>query len=151
MTVSTIVKSIVSRSEQETIDAGAELASALRPGDLVACYGELGAGKTRFIKGACRGLGVTAHVTSPTFTIVNEYAGSGVAVFHFDFYRIEGVHELREIGFDEYLDRGGICLIEWPERVAPLLPADRFDVYVSPGESAAERMIRIERMNGGAI
>jgi tRNA threonylcarbamoyladenosine biosynthesis protein TsaE len=144
MSATSLSTSEVTHSEEQTIDAGASFARRLRPGDIVACYGELGSGKTRFIKGACRGLGVSGHVTSPTFTIVNEYAGGAVTVFHFDFYRMASTLELREIGFDDYLNRGGICLIEWAERVAEFLPRPRYDVHLVAGEAENDRSIRIE-------
>ena len=138
-------ESYLSRSEKETIEMGSKFASRLLPGDVVALYGDLGSGKTRFIKGICMGLGVTAHVSSPSFTIINEYTGTNLRIHHFDFYRLESVKELNEIGFNEYLDDNGICVIEWADRVKNLLPPDRYDVYFDFGEEIQIRKINIER------
>jgi len=138
-------ESYLSRSEKETIELGSKFARRLLPGDVVALYGDLGSGKTRFIKGICMGLGVAAHVSSPTFTIINEYTGTNFRIHHFDFYRLESVQELREIGFNEYLDDNGICVIEWADRVKNLLPPDRYDVYFSFGEENQIRKISIKR------
>jgi len=138
----------LSHSEEETIDTGIKLARQLSPHDVVALFGDLGSGKTRFIKGICRGLGVIEHVSSPTFTILNEYDGNGLKIHHFDFYRLGSLSELREIGFDEYLEGEGVCLIEWADRVQGLLPADRYDVHLSFGESPENRRIVIEKLRG---
>jgi tRNA threonylcarbamoyladenosine biosynthesis protein TsaE len=137
---------IVTHSERETVSLGKRFAKRLRPGDVVATYGELGTGKTRFIKGICEGLGVHKHVTSPTFTIINEYEFSGGVVYHLDFYRVESLDEIRDTGFEEYLTLGGICLIEWADRVRPLLPDHRYDVTFSPGTDENCRTIVIEEL-----
>src|ERR1700741_4926884 len=99
----------------ETIQVGAEFARHLKTGNVVALFGDLGTGKTHFIKGICRGLGVHEHVASPTFTIVNEYDTAGVKICHFDCYRLKSDAELRDIGFDEYVSGDNICLIEWAD------------------------------------
>lgn len=105
-------------SPDETQALAARLARLLRPGDVVVLSGDLGAGKTTFVKGLALGLGIDpAEVVSPTFTLINEYPGE-IWLFHFDLYRLEDGRELAELGFDEYLERGGICAIEWG---APLL------------------------------
>ena len=109
--------------------------------------GELGSGKTRFIKGICKGLGVTEHVASPTFTIVNEYYLAGTAIYHFDFYRVESLVEIREIGFDEYLSSSdAICLIEWADRVREILPPRRYDVHIRLGKDNDTREIIIDEL-----
>ncbi len=136
---------IRSESEAQTRRAGEDLASSLVAGDIVACYGDLGTGKTRFIQGVCHGLGVGEHVASPTFTIVNEYRGSRMPVYHFDFYRLRSALELRQIGFSDYLVRGdGVSLIEWPEKVTSELPPGRYDVRIAFGDVPEERVISIE-------
>ena len=138
----------LTNGEQETIDLGASFAKTkLKLGDVVALIGELGSGKTRFIKGICSGLGVSEHVSSPSFTIVNEYASKVGKIFHFDFYRIASPSELSEIGFDDYIYDEGICLIEWADRVKDLLPPNRYDVLFTLGDSETVREIVINKMN----
>lgn len=114
----------ISRSEAETEDLGRRLAGLLPLGAVVAYRGSLGMGKTVFTRGLARGLGCAGRVTSPTFTIVNEYEGSGPPLFHFDMYRLNGAGDLFDIGWEDYLDRGGICAVEWSERVEEALPAE---------------------------
>ena len=107
---------IHTNTEAETEAAGATFAEGLQPGAVVAMYGDLGAGKTAFVRGMARGLGITARVQSPTFTIVNEYEGEK-PLFHFDMYRLGSADELFDIGWEDYLARGGICAVEWSENV----------------------------------
>lgn len=135
---------LITNSEQATIDAGAAFAERLLPGDVVALYGDLGSGKTRFAKGISRGLGVTENVTSPTFTIINEHRNGRMSLFHFDCYRIRTVAELDELGFEEYLDGGGVTLIEWAELVEERLPELRYNVRIEPGATEQQRTITIE-------
>jgi tRNA threonylcarbamoyladenosine biosynthesis protein TsaE len=133
----------VTRSEAETIALGRSLAPRLRPGDVVCLDGDLGAGKTRFVQGVCSGLGVRGHVTSPTFTIMNRYDGAAVPVYHFDFYRIRSLDELTDLGFTEYRDGGGICLIEWAAKADGLLPERRYDIQMSLGPDEESRIIEL--------
>jgi len=105
-----------------TIAAGESLAAEVRAGDVIALTGGLGAGKTHFTKGLVRGLGGGEEVTSPTFTLVHEYRSGRLPVFHFDFYRMEKAGEVTDIGWDEYLDAGGVCVVEWADRFPALLP-----------------------------
>ena len=135
---------VVTHSESETAAQGESLARRLKLGDVVAVYGELGSGKTHLIQGICRGLGVRDHVVSPTFTIVNEYVAGALSVYHFDLYRINSLREIVEIGFEEYVEGEGICLIEWAEKAAPLLPARRYDISMAPGSDVNSRTISIE-------
>jgi len=107
---------------------GAKLAGVLRAGDLVVLAGPLGAGKTALVQGIARGLGCGDRVTSPTFTIVNEYADG--RLFHVDFYRLERREELDAIGFDDYFARGGVIVVEWADRFPEALPAERLDVRI---------------------
>ncbi|ARA94188.1 MAG: tRNA (adenosine(37)-N6)-threonylcarbamoyltransferase complex ATPase subunit type 1 TsaE [Bacteroidetes bacterium] len=110
-------------SEAETRALGAELAPRLSPGDVVALYGDLGAGKTQLVKGICAALGVDPTlVSSPTFTIVQEYAGHTGPLYHIDAYRIADPAEFFELGYEEYFYGEGLCFVEWPERVEALLP-----------------------------
>ena len=119
-----------------SLDRLGEVADALirYAGDVrvLAFYGEMGAWKTTFIKSLCTGLGVHGPVTSPTFSIVNEYPGpSGNRIYHFDFYRLKQEREAVEIGLEEYLESGQWCLLEWPEKVLNLLPNPRIDVRIT--------------------
>lgn len=107
---------VLTKNEQETEQLGAEFAKKLVPGDVIAMYGGLGSGKTAFVRGLARGLGLSGRVSSPTFTIVNEYLGE-IPLFHFDMYRLTDSDELFEIGWEDYLNRGGICVVEWSEIV----------------------------------
>ncbi len=129
---------VITNSEQETEAAGAALARELAPGDVVAMYGDLGAGKTAFVRGMARGLGLSCHVQSPTFTIVNEYEGD-VPLFHFDMYRLSGAEELFDIGWEDYLDRGGVCAVEWSERVEDAFDGTEYTVALrKTGEKSRE-------------
>ena len=138
----------LSHSETETEAAGQALAAKLRPGDVVAYRGDLGAGKTAFTRGLARGLGCHGRVTSPTFTIVNEYEGP-TPLFHFDLYRLGGEEELWDIGWEDYLARNGVCAVEWSEIAPGALPENT--VYVTlrrrPG-AEEEREILVEGVEG---
>lgn len=114
-------------SPQDTFSLGQRMGKLLLPGSLILLYGELGAGKTTLAKGIARGLGVEAPVTSPTFTIVNEYMGR-VPFYHMDFYRLEEPEEAYELGLEEYIHGQGITVIEWPEKVREMLPAEVLEV-----------------------
>jgi tRNA threonylcarbamoyladenosine biosynthesis protein TsaE len=114
---------------KETRDFGASFSRRLIGGDLVCLRGDLGAGKTTCIQGICAGLDIAQPVTSPTFTLINEYRGS-LPVFHFDFYRIHNESEVIDLGLGEYFYGEGICLIEWPERIESLLPAKRYEIHL---------------------
>lgn len=131
-----------SASEQETEAIGAELAQRLVPGTVVAFTGDLGAGKTAFVRGMARGLGVPARVTSPTFTIVNEYEGGRLPLFHFDLYRIGSEDELFDIGWEDFLRRGGICAVEWSENVEGAL-SEAILIEIRRGSTDTERSITI--------
>ena len=134
-----------SRSEAETEALGRRLAAVLAPGAVVAYRGDLGMGKTAFTRGLARGLGYEGRVTSPTFTIVNEYEGGGLPLFHFDMYRLEDAGDLFDIGWEDYLDRGGVCAVEWSERVEEALPEDAVTVSIARSpEDERWREITIE-------
>jgi tRNA threonylcarbamoyladenosine biosynthesis protein TsaE len=117
------VATIISHSVEETAAFGRSMASTLRRGDVLALCGDLGAGKTHFVKGIAAGLGGGDIVTSPTFTLIHEYTGGRLPLFHFDFYRLENETEAIKIGLEEYLDGEGACAIEWAEKFPALLPA----------------------------
>ena len=107
----------ITKSPSETEAVGAALARVLQPGAVIAYRGDLGAGKTAFPRGLAKGLGVKENVTSPTFTIVNEYLSGSMPLFHFDMYRLGSEDELFDIGWEDYLERGGVCAVEWSENV----------------------------------
>lgn len=123
------MESFISNSERETEQFAQSFAKRLSRGSVIAFEGSLGAGKTAFVRGLARGLGCTDSVSSPTFAIVNEYDGE-IPLFHFDMYRIETLGELYSIGFFEYLERGGICAIEWSENIYSALPDDSIFVCI---------------------
>ena len=112
---------ITTHSADETQALGQRLAKRLLPGDVIAYFGDLGAGKTALTRGIAQGLGVTDLVTSPTYTIVNEYLTGRIPLFHFDMYRLGSSDELFDIGWEDYLTRGGVCAVEWSENVEDAL------------------------------
>ena len=120
---------IISKSEAETEAAGERFARTLPDSAVVALYGDLGAGKTAFVRGMARGMGIAAHVSSPTFTIVNEYLGAR-ELYHFDMYRLGSADELFDIGWEDYLGRGGVCAVEWSENVADAFEGDEITVRI---------------------
>ena len=107
----------ITHSPEETEKIGEALAKSLQPGTILAYRGDLGAGKTAFTRGIARGLGCKETVTSPTYTIVNEYLGGRLPLFHFDMYRLASSDDLWDIGWEDYLDREGVCAVEWSENV----------------------------------
>jgi len=132
----------ITNSPAETEAVGAALAGVLRPGTILAYRGDLGAGKTAFTRGLARGLGCGDMVTSPTYTIVNEYLSGRMPLFHFDMYRLGSSDDLWDIGWEDYLDRGGVCAVEWSENVEDALE-DAVTVTIEKlGEDA--RRITIE-------
>ena len=132
----------ISRSEQETERLGERLAASLPAGAVVAMYGDLGAGKTAFVRGMARGMGLDCRVSSPTFTIVNEYLGERELI-HFDMYRLSGAEELFDIGWEDYLARGAVCAVEWSENVQDAFFGDEIRVTIEK-RSDSERRITIE-------
>ncbi len=116
-------------SEAETEELGSRLAAALPGGSVVAMYGDLGAGKTAFVRGMARGMGLSCRVSSPTFTIVNEYLGPRELI-HFDMYRLSGADELFDIGWEDYLGRGAVCAVEWSENVRDAFFGDEITVSI---------------------
>ena len=134
----------VTHSPEQTQALGQRLAAALWPGAVVAFTGDLGAGKTAFVAGMAKGLGIEERVTSPTFTIVNEYEGGRLPLFHFDMYRLGSAEELFHIGWEDYLALGGVCAVEWSEHVAEALEEDAIRVDMARGDGENGRVIRIE-------
>jgi len=113
---------IISHNPEETFALGIQCAASLRRGDVLALAGDLGAGKTQFSKGLAAGLGVECDVTSPTFTLIHEYPGGRLPLFHIDLYRLEDEEEVLGIGLDEYLEGDGVTVIEWADKFSSLMP-----------------------------
>ena len=132
----------LSHSPEETEQLGEQLGRTLRPGSVVAYRGDLGMGKTAFTRGLARGLGCTCRVTSPTFTIVNDYSGA-LPLFHFDMYRLDSSDDLFDIGWEDYLSRGGVCAVEWSERVEDAMPDDTLWVSIARGTGENDRIITV--------
>ena len=121
---------IQTSSPEATIDFGKRFATQLKPNDLITLYGDLAAGKTTFTKGVCEYLNADQAATSPTFTLINEYAGD-MPIFHFDCYRIKHPDEIIMLGFKEYLEKDGVVLIEWPEQIAKHIPEDSIELHIN--------------------
>ncbi len=138
---------VITKSPEQTELLGKKLAELLRPGDVIAYYGDLGAGKTAFTRGLAAGLGIREAVTSPTYTIVNEYLSGRMPLFHFDMYRLSSSEELFDIGWEDYLARGGVCAVEWSENVADAL-TDAISITIE--KDPAQRDWRKITIEGGA-
>ncbi|MBQ3378740.1 MAG: tRNA (adenosine(37)-N6)-threonylcarbamoyltransferase complex ATPase subunit type 1 TsaE [Clostridia bacterium] len=139
-----------SNSQKQTEYIAAQFAKKLKAGDTVALFGDLGAGKTAFVRGIAQALGVSEHVTSPTFVILNEYPGK-LTLYHFDMYRLEGAgeDELNDVGFFEYAGGDGVCAIEWSEYIEDFLPDGCFRVTITlTDEDERARRITITREGG---
>ena len=134
-------------SPAETENVGAALAATLKPGTVIAYTGDLGAGKTAFTRGLAKGLGCSDRVTSPTYTIVNEYLSGRMPLFHFDMYRLGSSDDLFDIGWEDYLERGGVCAVEWSENVWGAME----DAIVITISRLSEDMRKIEIEGGVAI
>ena len=132
----------ITNSPADTEKIGEALGKTIKPGTVIAYRGDLGAGKTAFTRGLARGLGSTELVTSPTYTIVNEYLGGRMPLFHFDMYRLHSSDDLWDIGWEDYLDRNGVCAVEWSENVSDALEAPIFITIEKLGEES--RRITIE-------
>ncbi len=139
----------ITRSEDETVAAGSAFAFTLRPGDVVALIGDLGAGKTHFVTGVCAGVSATGHIASPTFTLIHEYRAPACTVIHADMYRIGSVREAFDIGLAEYFQPPYITLIEWADRVLDLLPEEHYLVEFRHRTDPAEREIMIRHSGEG--
>lgn len=134
-----VLTEFISNSEKETENIGAAFAKDLKGGSVVAMYGDLGAGKTAFVRGMARGMGLDAHVSSPTFTIVNEYPGERELI-HFDMYRLASADELFDIGWEDYLNRGAVCAVEWSENVRDAFFGDEINVTIEKISDCSRRI-----------
>ena len=136
----------ITNSAQETEALGERVGRSLIPGAVLSYTGDLGAGKTAFTRGVARGLEIPERITSPTFTIVNEYEGGRLPLFHFDMYRLGSSDELFDIGWEDYLARDGVCAVEWSENIEDILDANTIRVDIRRGESDDQRLITISNM-----
>ena len=123
---------LISTSVAQTQAIGAALSKQLEPNDVLILLGDMGAGKSEFTRGLARGLGVTGYVTSPTFTIMQLHDTGRLPLYHFDWYRLESAEELYELSMDEYLQNGGVAVIEWPSRAEEALPESYLEVALEP-------------------
>lgn len=141
-------KKLESTSPDETESIAIELAKEAKAGSIYTLSGDLGAGKTVFARGFARGLGIMSPVTSPTFTLVNEYRKGRLPLYHFDVYRLGEAEELYDTGFEDYLENGGVVLIEWAERIEELLPRPYFYISIEKDLSRGEdfRLITLKEM-----
>jgi tRNA threonylcarbamoyladenosine biosynthesis protein TsaE len=131
---------IISHSAADTFEAARALAAMMHPGDVLALVGDLGAGKTHWVKGLAAGLGSDAQVTSPTFTLIHEYGGGRLPLYHIDCYRLETAAELLAAGLDDYLDGRGVLAIEWAEKFPELIPSSARWVRFTIGEGEERRI-----------
>ena len=129
----------ITHSEAETEQTGAQFAEKLPDGAVVAMYGDLGAGKTAFVRGMARGMGLKCRVSSPTFTIVNEYLGERELI-HFDMYRLDSADELYDIGWEDYLNRGAVCAVEWSEKVTDAFTGEEYTVKIDKLDNVSRRI-----------
>ena len=130
------------KNEHDTEEFGMKLASSLEPGDIVALIGDLGTGKTTLTKYIAKGLGVTENIDSPTFNIVKEHKRGRIPLFHFDVYRLSSGDELLDIGADEYFYADGVCIIEWADIVADVVPDKAKVILIEYGDKQGERIYR---------
>lgn len=137
-------KEYISKSEQDTIDFATRLASTLKIGDIIVLSGDLGAGKTKFAQGILKYFNLENEISSPTFTIVNEYTNGVIPIYHFDVYRLSDVDEFYAIGGEEYFSKG-ICIIEWGELIEKILPSNHIKIIINKDfENESQRKIVIE-------
>ncbi len=136
------MKEFISESPEMTMQLAQDFAKELKSGDVICLNGDLGAGKTAFVQGLAKGLGIDGYISSPTFTIVNEY-DAPLPLYHFDVYRIGDSEEMYDIGFDEYIFGEGVCVIEWSENIADILPEHRYEITITKDYSKDENYRRI--------
>ena len=133
----------ISNSYEETQKIATDFAKTLKEGDVLCMYGDLGVGKTAFVQGLAKGLEIDEPITSPTFTIVNEYSGT-LSLYHFDVYRIADSDEMYEIGYEEYVYGDGVSVIEWPQLIDDILPEKRYDIEIAKDYDKGENYRTIE-------
>ena len=136
------MREIIIKSEEDTKKLGQEIADMAKPGDVLALIGDLGCGKTTLTKYIAEALGATESVTSPTFTIMNEYLSGRMPLYHFDAYRLENGLDMLNIGGDDYIAGDGLCVIEWADKIAEVLPDDSYVIFMEYGDKDGERIYR---------
>ena len=139
-----IMNKLVIKNEQETREFGLKLAEQLKEGSIVALIGDLGTGKTALSKYIAEGLGIKQMITSPTFTIVQEYHDGRLPLYHFDVYRVNDVEDMFEIGYEEYFFGKGVCVVEWADLIEELIPEEAVRVEIAYGEKDGERIYQIK-------
>ena len=137
-------KTIILKTEEDTKALGTSLAKDIEQGDIFALVGDLGTGKTTLTKALAAAFGIQETITSPTFTIISEYDSGRLPFYHFDVYRVHNEDELFEIGFEEYLEGAGVCIIEWADLVKEILPPRTKWVYLEYGNKEGERICTIK-------
>ncbi len=140
------MQKFITESPSETETVGENLSAKLKSGSVVALFGGMGAGKTAFTRGIARGLGITGGVSSPTFALVHEYKGH-IPLYHFDMYRVNSWDDLYSTGFFDYLDSGGIIVVEWSENIENALPENAIHIMINHGKAENERIISIDGVN----
>lgn len=134
---------IILNGLEETEKFGMKLGSILKGGEVICLIGELGAGKTNLTKSIAKGLGVKDYVTSPTFTLINEYKGANFPLYHFDVYRLEGVEDILDLGFEEYFYSKGVTIVEWGNKIEKALPEDVLTIEMKMGSHIYERVLNL--------
>ncbi len=137
------MQEIMCKNEQETKEFAKNFASKLNKGDVIVLTGDLGAGKTKFVEGVLAYFGLQEEISSPTFTIVNEYHNEKIDIYHFDLYRLGDIYEFENIGGEEYFNKG-LCIFEWGELIEDILPNDYIKITIDNGNSDEERKLIIE-------
>lgn len=137
------------KDEKQTKEFGLRLADRLVPGSIVALIGNLGTGKTALTKYIAEGLGIKETITSPTFTIVQEYYDGKLPLYHFDVYRINDVEEMFELGYEEYFFGKGVCIVEWADLISEIIPEDAIVINISYGENEGQRIYEITGLEAG--
>jgi len=139
-------KKIIINNEEDTRAFGLKLAQKLEKGNVVALIGDLGTGKTTLTKSIAVGLGITEMITSPTFTIVQEYPEGRLPMYHFDVYRINDIEEMYELGYEEYFFGQGVCVIEWADLIMDIIPDDSIIIRIEYGEAEDQRVYHVENL-----
>ena len=136
------MRNVITRDETETKKFATDVAQTLKKGDVIALVGDLGTGKTTLSKYIAEALGITEIITSPTFTIVQEYHSGRLPLYHFDVYRVDDIEEMYRIGYEEYFYGEGVCIVEWADIVEEIIPEDAKVIFIEYGEDEGERLYR---------